>query len=147
MSLDKTVPLLADPQFCHAERRKCPGIGRPQLFFYLISCFKKYFPVGHLDFFPLYVDKCPLESVFNMNTALFPVSHYHFAWLKLEPSLLLSTTAGTVCFLPMAICSLGAVHLSSASPFCFLVSVSKACAVWISGAVGQNLRCKCCSLN
>lgn len=86
MSLDKTVPLLADPQFCHAERRKCPGIGRPELFFYLISCFKKYFPMGHLYFFPLYVDKCPLESVFNMNIASFPVSHYHFAWLKLESS-------------------------------------------------------------
>lgn len=50
--------------------------------------------MGHLYFFPLYVDKCPLESVFNMNIASFPVSHYHFAWLKLEPSLLLSTTAG-----------------------------------------------------
>lgn len=86
MSLDKTVPLLADPQFCHAERRKCPGIGRPEMFFYLISCFKKYFPMGHLYFFPLYVDKCPLESVFNMNIASFPVSHYHFAWLKLESS-------------------------------------------------------------
>lgn len=86
MSLDEIMSLLLNPQFYLAEGRQCPGIGRAELFFYLISCFKTYFPANDLCC-PLPYSKGHLSTyIFNMNIASFPASHYHFAWLKLESS-------------------------------------------------------------
>lgn len=42
--------------------------------------------MGDLYFPPLYSKGHLSTHVFNTNIASFPVSHYHFAWLKLESS-------------------------------------------------------------
>lgn len=86
MFLDQIVSLLLNPQFCFAQRRQSPGIGRTELFFYLISCFKTYFPANDFCCPPTYSKGHWSTYIFNMNIALFPASHCHLAWLKLESS-------------------------------------------------------------
>lgn len=80
-----------------------------------------------------------------LHHSLPPITTLHeWSWNQAP---LLSTDVDAVCFLPLVICSVWAPHLLSVCPFCFLISVSELCGVWISGVVRENLCCKCCSLN
>lgn len=79
MSLDQIMSSLLNPQLGLAGGRWCPGTGRTELFFYLISCFKTYFPVNDLCCTTPYSKGHLSTYIFNVSIASFPASHYHFA--------------------------------------------------------------------